>query len=974
MTAVLTAAAGTMPAVAATFSSDDRPPLVGRDDELQRLLDAVAASREGRPAVVLLGGDAGVGKTRLLAQVVAEAAPDTTVLRGGCVDLGDVGLPYLPFVEAFADLARQLPAAVDVPGLGPLLPGAAATGGELVRLQLFEAVVAALRAAGEVAPVLLVLEDLHWADASSRELLRFLVTRLRDERVALLTSYRADDLHRRHPLVPLVAELGRLAGVDHVQLRPLDDEAVRRHLGSLVDLPPDVLAAVVRRAEGNAYFAEELALAAVDTGEDLPTRLSEVLLARVERLAPETLALVRLAAVAGRRVDHALLAAAGAATGLDTDVALREAVAAHVLSVVHETSFSFRHALMQETVYDDLLPGERVRLHGVLAQVLADGEPGELAHHKQKSGDVAGAYADYLRAATEAMADGAPHEALGYREQALALAASPAVDVGLDERVTLLEETARAAALAGEWQRAIALAREAVTLADGLDLASQSRAHRILSGHLAEGDREAESVAEAERARELALASGDAEAIARGHSQFAQTAMFAMDRDDEAEVAAAAALEAAVASGLDDVQADALVTQGKLAESTGDRAQAIENFRRARDLARAAGHLSQELRAAFNVAAHSFYAGDLPAAERAAEEVVARAAEVGLAWSPYGYSIQSLLAVIRYTTGDLDGSTAGLGAARFGAGDPARESLAAVGLYAAVARGDDGTVELARAITAADKLDPLAWLIASGTASDALRMRGELEQASALAEYGTARIAERWGEWSLGGIWLAALGIAAEADLAAACRLRRDEAGAVTHAEKAQRWEQLAQETAVRGRPRGGALGPEGRAWLLRATAEAGRAAGAVDVALWERVVEAFDYGYPYEVARARYRLAEALVEDGQRERAAAELRSALEVADRLGTRPFRDAVVALARRARLDIGVRTEVTTVLTPRELEVLRLVAAGSTNRQIGTQLFMSEKTASVHVSRILAKLQVSGRAEAAARAAQLGLLEQ
>ncbi|MCU1603064.1 MAG: transcriptional regulator, LuxR family, partial [Frankiales bacterium] len=283
---VLTDRAGTMPDMA-VFSTEDRPPLVGRDDELQLLLDAVAASREGRPAVVLLGGDAGVGKTRLLNQVVAEVPAGTVVLRGGCVDLGDVGLPYLPFVEVFDDLARQLPAAVDVPGLAPLLPGAAGVGGDLVRLQLFEAVVTALRAVEE--PVVVVLEDLHWADASSRELLRFLVTRLRDERVAVLASYRADDLHRRHPLVPLVAELGRLGGVEHVQLRPLADDAVERHLTALVDLPADVLDAVVRRAEGNAYFAEELALAAVDTGEDLPTRLSEVLLARLDKLDPSTL-------------------------------------------------------------------------------------------------------------------------------------------------------------------------------------------------------------------------------------------------------------------------------------------------------------------------------------------------------------------------------------------------------------------------------------------------------------------------------------------------------------------------------------------------------------------------------------------------------------------------------------------------------------------------------------------------------------
>ncbi|MCW2706564.1 MAG: LuxR family transcriptional regulator [Frankiales bacterium] len=962
-----------MPDVAA-FSTEDRPPLVGRDDELQLLLDAVAASHEGRPAVVLLGGDAGVGKTRLLAQVVAEAPAGTTVLRGGCVDLGDIGLPYLPFVEAFADLARQQPAAVDVPGLGPLLPGAAAQGGELVRLQLFEAVVAALRAAGEVAPVLLVLEDLHWADASSRELLRFLVTRLRDERVTLLASYRADDLHRRHPLVPLVGELGRLSGVEHLQLRPLDDAAVARHLSALVTLTPEVLSAVVRRAEGNAYFAEELALAAVDTGEDLPTRLSEVLLARLDRLAPETLSLVRLAAVAGRRVDHALLAAASAATGVDADPALREAVAAHVLSVVHETSFSFRHALMQETVYDDLLPGERVRLHGVLAQVLEslDGAAGELAHHKKRSGDLAGAYTDYLRAASAAMADGAPHEALAYREHALGLAASPAVAAGVEERVQLLHDTAESAGLAGDWSRAIALARESVALSASLDDARRSDAHRGLATHLLEGDREQEAIGEAAVAVELADRSGDVRRIARAQAQFAQAVLHELERDTDAAAAARIAYEAAVEAGLTDVQADALVTQGVLAEAEGDRPRAIALFRQARDLAVASGHLPQELRAAYNVAAHSFYAADLEAAEEAAVAAVQRAVEVGLAWSPYGYSVHGLLAVVRYTRGDLAGSTAVVAAAQGGSSDPARESLAGIGLYAAVARGDDGAVALARAITGSPQLDPLAWLVASGTGSDALRMAGELQAASELAQLGTARIAERWGEWSLGGIWLAALGIAAEADLATQARLRRDTEAERRHVERAQRWEQVAQETAIRGRPRGGVLGPEGGAWLLRCTAETRRAEGIADVPLWRGVVETFGYGYPYEEARARWRLAEALVAVGDRASAAEELQQALQVADALGTAPFREAVVDLARRARLDIGVRTAPVTVLTARELEVLRLVAAGSTNRQIGTQLFISEKTASVHVSRILAKLQVSGRTEAAARAAQLGLL--
>ena len=959
-----------MPDVA-VFSTDDRPPLVGRDDELQVLLDAVAAAREGRPAVVLLGGDAGVGKTRLLAQLVADVPAGTLVLRGGCVDLGDVGLPYLPFVEAVADLVRQEPAAAEVPGLGPLLPAGGGQGGELARLQLYEAVVTALRAVG--APVLLVLEDLHWADASSRELLRFLVARLRDEPVALVASYRADDLHRRHPLVPLLGELGRLAGVQHLSLRPLDDDAVARHLQALVDLPPEVRDAVVRRAEGNAYFAEELALAAVDTGEDLPNRLSEVLLARLDRLAPETLAVVRLAAVAGRRVDHVLLAEAGAAGGLDVDAALREAVAAHILTVVQGTSFSFRHALMQETVYDDLLPGERARLHGVLARLLADGDAGERAHHEQRCGDLAGAYDDYVRAGAAAMTDGAPHEAWAYRERALALAASPSVAVGELDRVRLLEETADSAGLAGDWQRAVALCREAAKVADQLgDVQLRAEAHRQLSVRLYEADLDDEALLEATTSRELALESGDPVVLARSLGQYALALMVDLSKDEEVRQASAAAQQAAVAAGLTDAQADALVNEGRLAEAVGDREGAMALFQRARDLARGSGHLVQELRAGYNLGSQRFYSGDLAGAEAVIGEVVARAREVGLSWSLWGWNAQGLLAVIRYTTGDLTGSLAASDLVAGRGADPSRQSLAGVGLYAAVARGDEGVVERARALLESERIDPMVWLIASGTASDALRMAGAPRDASEMAEYGTTRIAERWGDWSLGGIWLAAQGIAAEADLAAEARLRRDTAAAEEHAAKARRWEEVAQETARRGRPRGGVLGPEGRAWLLRCSAEAGRAGGAADVELWEQVVDAFDYGYPYEVARSRWRLAEALVETGQRERAAAELRTALDVADRLQTRPFRGAVVDLARRARLDIGVRVEVSTVLTDRELEVLRLVAAGSTNRQIGAQLFISEKTASVHVSRILAKLEVSGRAEAAARAAQLGLL--
>ncbi|MDP9183038.1 MAG: AAA family ATPase, partial [Actinomycetota bacterium] len=550
----------------APFTTRGRPPLVGREDELQLLLGAVRVAGEGRPAAVLLGGDAGVGKTRLLAQVVSDAqvaAPDGLIVaRGGCVDLGDVGLPYLPFAEALADLVRENPAVADLPGLGPLLPGGSAMHDEVGRLQLFEAVTNALRLASQEAPVVLVLEDLHWADASSRELLRFLLTRLREERVAVLASYRADDLHRRHPLVPLVAELSRLAGVEHLQLRPLSDDAVRRHVGSLGALSDQLVSAVVERAEGNAYFAEELAQAALETGRhDLPTRLADVLLSRLARLSEAALGVVRMAAVAGRRVEHELLAAACAEKGLALDDALREAISAHVLVVGEGSSagaYAFRHALLQETVYDDLLPGERVRLHGLLARVL-DGSsspgdlalqrsPAELALHRDRSGDLPGALSAYLEAGDAAMGAGAPHEALAYRERALALVeAGAGPDLSVQDRADLFRAAAKAAKLAGDWNRAVAHAQARLAVASELDETELAAAQQMLVAHLLDGDRDDEAARVATEARALAKKTGDPELIAGAEALYARAIWNDLDRDAEVREAAETAYDAALA-------------------------------------------------------------------------------------------------------------------------------------------------------------------------------------------------------------------------------------------------------------------------------------------------------------------------------------------------------------------------------------------------------------------------------------------
>ena len=365
-------------------------PLIGRDDELTRLAAVLDRARVREARAVLIAGDAGVGKTRVLAEAAGRASDrGMTVLTGHCVDLGDVGLPYLPFTEILGVLAadeRFAGALAAHPVVGRLLGGGADDGARDAggRLRLFEGMAGLLAAVTEVAPLLLVLEDLHWADQSSRDLLRFLLSRgvlqgsagAPGHRLAVFASYRADDLHRRHPLRPLLAELVRLPAVERLELRPMADPEVARLVRALGEgaLPDTTVRRIVERAEGNAFYAEEL-LAATDTESGgVPSGLADVLLIRFEQLSDTAQQVLRTAAVAGRRVEHELLSDAVQLPQDELESALREAVGRQLLVPGEGNTYSFRHALAREAVYADLLPGERSRLHGAFARLLAGGD------------------------------------------------------------------------------------------------------------------------------------------------------------------------------------------------------------------------------------------------------------------------------------------------------------------------------------------------------------------------------------------------------------------------------------------------------------------------------------------------------------------------------------------------------------------------------------------------------------------------
>lgn len=946
--------------------------LLGRDADVTRLAAAVGLERADGGSVVV-SGDAGIGKSRLIARLVDDAlGHGWRTAVGHCVGQAGSALAYLPFVELVTALEAQAPQVVAQvaslhPALGHLLPALAqASPAETVvdPASVAAAIHALLTALGADQPTLVVVEDVHWADHSSRDLLTVLLTRGFTTPVGLVVSYRSDDLHRRHPLHETLAVWARIADVGHVELGALGDDDVRELVATLegARLSPAVAGEIARRAEGNPFFAEELAASAV-AGHGLTGGLSRVLRSRVEALPDDAQLVVAAVAIGGRQIGHELLARVVDLPEDRLEAALAAAVEHHVLETCWPPAYTFRHALLGEAVADALLPGERLRLHRSYAAVLAEsprlGPVSELARHAAATGDVSTAVSASRSAADAALAVGGPQDALRHLERALCWLDE---DDPVRDEVTLAASDA--AILAGDLVRGINLLR------DRLDHPGRTQSPRVRADLLARyalGSRILDLPYNPLALTAEALALVGAEPTERRVRVLTARLQALVDAGGVDEIAEASAVSEEVTRlaeelGLPRALAEVRTILIRLVERRHDLDAAEDELQAL--LAQTPEDDPLRVRVLHRLGSARFRRGDLTAALATYDEGARLAEHLHLDRAPFGLECRLLAGIIACQLGDWDGALSRWDLGGQPLAEVTRMYFVGARLFVAAGRGDPLDPQTLAALRASWRVDGIT-AVYSVTAIDQLGQEGRIEAALDLATDILATLDSLWGRRQQIAIRLAALvtGQCAAYARTADTRLRQRmlDVTAMLH-ERAE---------SIRVSPETDA---ESWAWLARARAEVTRLRWLLDepdadgqpvtaeslVAAWSTSVAQFErYGDVFETARSQAGLATALHAAGDDAAAHDVVEAARVVAERLGARPL------LAELGRLlPSGTAVSGIPDLTAREVEVLSLVGRGLSNGQIGRQLFISTKTVSVHVSNVLAKLGAASRTEAAA----------
>ena len=589
---------------------------VGRIGELAELELALREAADRHPALVLLGGESGVGKTRLIGEFEQRTrAQGVLFLRGETVEQEDGELPYAPLLSAFRPLVRARHPALDALSagsrsqLGALLPGLGEAGDAdedrdpAGQLRLFEALLELLDLLGEAEPLVLVLEDMHWADRSTRRFVAFVARSLRQERVMLLLSYRADELHRRHALRPLLSELDRLERARRIDVAPFDRGEMTEALTDILgDRPSEHLVErLFTRSEGNPLYTEELLAAGLDGRASAPQSLRDAFMLRIERLSATAQRALR-AIAAGRRLDESTIAAVTGIEPDDLNLALREAVAEQVLVTGEDDRFYFRHALLREALVDDLLPGERGELHLALAHAFeqrVDGAEDDverattIASHYASGGDQPAALRATVHAALAAQRVHAHGEAADLADRALELwpRVPDAASLLEMDHAELLTLAAGAQALGGDRSRSEVLLQAALREVDqDADPCRYSRLLASLARQQWALNKGREGVANAQRALDLLPAdeiSGDRASLL---AWLART-RFLRGKFRDAIEDGEEALAIAVAAGDRYSEAEILNTLGMAQMSLQEVDEGVERLRRAISITREIGDL-----------------------------------------------------------------------------------------------------------------------------------------------------------------------------------------------------------------------------------------------------------------------------------------------------------------------------------------------------------------------------------------------
>jgi DNA-binding CsgD family transcriptional regulator/tetratricopeptide (TPR) repeat protein len=862
---------------------------------------------------------------------------------------------------------------------------------------LFEALLELIDLLSEDRVLVLTLEDLHWADRSTRTFIDFLARSLRRERVMLLLSYRTDELHRRHPLRSLLSELERLEQVRRLELAPFDRLELAEALADILGEAPSegLVERLYARSEGNPLYTEELLAAGLDGRGAAPQSLRDAFMLRIERLSDDAQAAAR-AISAGRALDEVTIAQV---TGIDPEPlqhALREAVSEQVLVAGEDGRLGFRHALLREAMYDDLLPGERSELHLALARALEERVEFEndrgleltsaIAHHYATAGDQPAALRATVQAALAAREVAAYGDAADLAERALDLwprVPDAAGMIPLDH-VALLTLAAEAHRAAADRPRAETLIHRAL---DELDPQVDALRYSSLLDSLSRIQFTLNRGPEASETAERALALLGADEISPERASLLAWLVrmrFLRGRYREALSEGKAALAVARAAGDRRSQSEVLNTLGMAQISLGDVDEGVDCLREAIEIAEEDDDIGRMENAYSNLADSLNLAGRtleaLAVAKEGMDAYAARGARV-TDWMLLTVSDMS------FETGDWQA---------------ARRYLDQVGTHLAgrqeifrLLRDTEyalGIGEEDRAVRGLERLEPLVarssepqWIGAFSTLkAECLRRRRDLAGARAAVASGLDRI-ELCTDDVMRIARVTAAGLRVEADIAQRARdlrERGDERDALARARiHMERLRAAAEEG-----------GPVESAWRAVGAAELARARGKNDSKPWMAAAREWDaIARPFQRAMALWRATEAQIDAGDRVAAAETAQTALAVARGLGAKWLVDEVTTLGQRARLDIGEAVSETAGtrsngdgagagsgsaedpfgLTSRERQVLALLAEGATNRQIGAALFMAEKTASVHVSRILSKLGVRSRTQAAAVAHRLHL---